>query len=92
MKKRRKNRPRRRSLPEELHDREHLMREAMRYLQDRFPSGTGLTLLAYDLGSGKERGHMSYISNTQRRDMVRAMREQLERFEMGTEDTAGKEV
>lgn len=81
--------PRRRDLPKELHEREALMREAMRYLDEKFPKGTGLTLLAFDFGGG---GHMSYVSNAQRADMIKAMEEHLEHLKMGTEDTAGKEV
>lgn len=81
------NSPRRRDLPQELHDRERLMRVAMRSLVGLFPKGTGLTLLAYDHGDG---GHMSYVSNSDRADMIPALRDQADRLEIGSADTAGR--
>lgn len=80
---------RREDLPKVLHERERLMRKAIKRLERMFPEGTGLTLLAYDHGS---KGHMSYISTSQREDMIVAMEEQIERLKMGTADTAGREV
>ena len=86
---------RRNDLPKILHDRERLMREAMKSLERMFPEGTGLTLLAHDThapGEQQRDGHMSYISNTSREQMLEQLRDQVARFEMGTDDTAGKEV
>jgi len=81
------DRPRRHDLPRVLHDRERLMRRAMKQLEAMFPRGTGLALMAFDLGDA---GHMSWISNAQREDMIVAMQEQIERLRMGTDDTAGR--
>jgi hypothetical protein len=51
------------------------------------PPGAGCAVLAFDWGDG---GFMAYASNAKREDMIRALRELLERFEGGTENTAGR--
>jgi len=78
---------RRQDLPKVLHERERLLRKAIRRLERMFPKGTGLTILAFDFGGT---GHMSYISNARREDMIVALEEQLERLKLGTADTAGR--
>lgn len=42
------------------------------------PAGVGFTLLLYSFGEG---GHLTYISNANRADMVKAMRELLAKWE-----------
>lgn len=42
------------------------------------PPGVGFTLLLFDFGEG---GHLAYMSNGQRDDVVRAMREFIERMQ-----------
>lgn len=78
---------RRQDLPKRLHERERLLRKAIRWLDRLFPKGTGLVVLAFDFGG---KGHMSYISNAKREDMIPALRDQADRLEMGTADTAGR--
>lgn len=80
---------RRRDLPKELEEREEILRQAMLLVVQMFPTGTGLLIMAFDFG---DTGHMSYISNAQREGMIEALREQLQRLEMGTHDTAGREA
>lgn len=79
---------RRDDLPEELRDREAKQRVAMKILVDLFP-GEGLALMTFDLSA---EGHMTWISNADRRDMVKALRELADQLEIGLGDTAGREV
>ena len=79
---------RRRDLPDTLANREQLLRACMQALTKQFPPGTGLAVLAFDFGEG---GHMSWISNAHRQDMIKALREQADRLEAGLADTAGRE-
>jgi len=84
---------RRSDLPKVLHERERLLRKAIRRLERMFPEHTGLVLLAFDTraaGEPKRSGHMSYIGNVSREQMVPALREQADRLELGTDDTAGR--
>lgn len=84
-----KNKPRRRDLPAELHEREARLRNVIRHLEDVFP-GSGIMVMVFDTNTTE--GHMSYISNCKRADMIKALEDQLARFRMGTEDTAGREA
>lgn len=51
------------------------------------PPGAGFALLVFDFGP---RGFMAYISNAEREDMIRALREQIARLEAGTSATKGE--
>ena len=84
---------RRSDLPKILHERERLLRKAIRRLERMFPEHTGLVLLAFDthgVGDPKRTGHMSYIGNVTRAQMIPALRDQADRLELGTDDTAGR--
>ncbi|HHH29060.1 MAG TPA: hypothetical protein ENK57_12050 [Polyangiaceae bacterium] len=80
-------RPRRRDLPKELHERERLLRKAMRRLERIFPERTGILILAFDFGP---KGTLSHISNAQREDMIKVLRWHADHLEMRTDDTAGR--
>jgi hypothetical protein len=47
----------------------------------------GFMLMMFDFGPD---GFSSYISNARRADMVKALREQADRLEAGTDDTKGE--
>lgn len=79
---------RRPDLPDEVANREHLLRRAIQAVESYFPTGTGIALLAFDFG---KEGQMSWISNGQREDMIKALREMANRLESGLADTAGRE-
>lgn len=49
-------------------------------IAEGLPEGIGFALLLFDFGEG---GNLVWISNANREDMVRALREQLARFEAG---------
>lgn len=49
-------------------------------IAESLPEGIGFALLLFDFGEG---GNLAWISNANREDMVRALREQLARFEAG---------
>lgn len=49
-------------------------------LTEALPEGIGFALLLFHFGEG---GNLAWISNAQREDMIRALREQLARFEAG---------
>lgn len=53
------------------------------YLQDQFGGKVGFTLFLYDFGEG---GTMTYLSTSQRGDMIRALREFIEKHETGEID------
>ena len=84
-----KHRPRRSDLPVELYEREAKLCEAIKVLEEFFPD-TGLMIMAFDTDTTE--GYMSYISNCRRSDTIKALEDQLARFKMGTDDTAGREV
>lgn len=54
------------------------MNELARVLSEVLPDGVGFALLVFDFGKG---GFMNYISNSERADVVRAMREFIARAE-----------
>lgn len=56
-------------------------------LRQAVPSGVGFALLVFTLGPG---GFMTWASNARRDDMVKALRELIERFETGTAATKGE--
>ena len=63
------NGARRPDLPEVLHERERLLRKAIRRLERMFPKDTGLVILAFGThaeGEQQRAGHLSYISNCSR--------------------------
>lgn len=86
--------PRRADLPKILHERERLLRKAIKKLERMFPENTGLVILAFGTHADGERsrsGHMSYIGNVSRDQMIPALRDQADRLATGTADTAGRE-
>ena len=69
--------------PQDRRDRaemEALSRQIAEALTEALPSELGFALLLFDFGEG---GNLAWISNARREDMVRALREQLARFEAG---------
>ncbi len=79
---------RRHDLPEILAERERLLRTSLSALLEVFPKDTGLALFAFDFGDG---GHMSYVSNANRQDMIKSVQEWLDHARAGTADTAGRD-
>lgn len=60
----------------------------MRLLADLISSavpGLGFALITFPLGENIENQLVNYISNGQREDMIKALRELLERWESGTD-------
>lgn len=85
--------PRRTDLPKILHERERLLRKAIRRLEKMFPKHTGLVILAFDTHASNEeqqKGHMSYIANVPRDQTIPELRDLADRLELGTDDTAGR--
>lgn len=78
---------RRPGIPPRVAKRERALRDAVVALESRFP-GEAILLLIADFGPGTS----SYISNVRREDAIQLLREQLARFEMGTDDTLGREA
>ncbi len=72
--------------PEDTNDVRERMQETARMIAAVLPPGTGFVLLAFDLN--RSDGRMEYVSNGQRRDVVKAMKE----FIRKTEGTWGKHV
>ena len=53
------------------------------------PQGIGFALMVFDIGPG---GFLTWMSSANRQDMVKLLREQADRLEAGTADTAGREA
>lgn len=51
-----------------------------RRISDACPTGVGFTLIMFDFGEG-ERNHLTYMSSAQRGDMVKTLREMIEKLE-----------
>jgi hypothetical protein len=49
------------------------MQELARTVETILPAGTGFVVLAFDLGIST--GRLEYVSNSQRQDVVKAMKE-----------------
>ena len=45
------------------------------------PLGVGFALVLFDFGEG-ERNHLTYLSNAQRSDMIKTLREMVEKLEL----------
>ena len=60
-------------------DIEALLKELGSDLKKRMPAGWGFNLLIFRYGEG---GSMFYISSAQRNDMLKAMREFIDKFEI----------
>lgn len=54
------------------------MQTLAQFFDDALPDGYGFALLVFDLGDG---GFMNYISNAERDDMKRALRELVDKME-----------
>lgn len=63
-----------------LLDLERLARELGAAARRIIPKGTGFAVMVFDFGG---RGHMTYVSNAQREDMITALREQITHLETG---------
>jgi hypothetical protein len=59
---------------------EAVCRDIGRRIASGLPSGVGFTLIIFDFGEG-ERNHLTYMSNAQRADMVKTLREMIEKLE-----------
>ena len=60
-------------------DIEALLKELGSDLKKRMPAGWGFNLLIFSYGEG---GSLFYISSAQRKDMLKAMREFIDKFEI----------
>jgi hypothetical protein len=58
---------------------EGLLKDVGNGLKERMPDGWGFSLLIFSYGDG---GSMFYLSSAQRADMIKAMREFIEKFEV----------
>lgn len=56
------------------------LEDTARAVQAQLPPHTGFIVLAFDFGSG---GKLEYVSNADRRDVVKVMREFIQRTEAG---------
>ena len=63
-----------------LRELEATARQIGRRIGGSLPDGVGFCLMIFDLGEG---GHMTYLSNAERDDMVKGVRELLEAVEAG---------
>lgn len=61
----------------------HIANILKAYMKDRFGGKVGFTLFLYDFGEG---GTMTYLSTSQRGDMIRALKEFIEKHEKGEID------
>lgn len=59
---------------------EERCRDIGRLLASALPPGVGFTLILFDFGEGEKR-HLTYLSNAQRPDMIKTLREMLEKLE-----------
>jgi hypothetical protein len=79
--------------PERLADLEEMCRELGGLIDTILErgglAGTGFALLLFDFGEEGRPGWMTYLSNAEREDMLREMREFLERHEAGTVSDVG---
>lgn len=64
--------------PHESPGLEALQRRIARQIQSMLPDSVGFTFLLFDFGPG---GHLAYMSNADRDDMIRAMKELIAKFE-----------
>jgi hypothetical protein len=62
-----------------MNDVEERMQEVARTISVILPPGTGFTLLAFDLN--KQQGRAQYISNANKSDAIKLMREFIEKAE-----------
>ena len=70
-----------------LLDLERLARELGAAARRIIPKNTGFAVLVFDFGG---KGHMTYVSNAQRADMIVALREQIAHLETGVVAPAGQ--
>lgn len=57
------------------------------FIASVLPHGVGFALLVYDFG---EKGNLGYVSNGKREDMLKAMREFIEKNERGESSAVGR--
>jgi hypothetical protein len=65
---------------------EYVARQLAARIDEGLPKGIGYTLLLYEFGEG---GWLSYICNGKREDMIKAMKEFIEKNEEGQEEILG---
>lgn len=63
------------------------LRHVAHVLEDMLPEGYGFTLLTYQFGENPD-NRLNYVSNSNREDVVKAMKEWIEK----TENTYGQDV
>ncbi len=63
-----------------LRDLEHRANEVGRMLKDIMPEGVGFAFLMFTFDGG-DSGWMTYASNAQRSDMIKALQEMIEKLE-----------
>ena len=81
---------RREDLPEPAKRREAGLRMAIRAVEIVLPN-TAIVLLASCFDDAPASEHfVSYISNCERKSVIKMLREQADRLEMGTADTLGR--
>lgn len=65
------------------------MRDIGNVLREAVGKDAGFALFVFDWD---EKGWLTYMSNAERSDMVRVLREHLERMEAGTDNTEGRQA
>ena len=67
--------------PESLEDMEVTARRLAPQIAKQMPKGWGFSLITFTMNTPPGQGKISYISNCQREDMVKALRELLAKWE-----------
>lgn len=65
------------------------MQRIARKVDEELPSGYGFVVLAFNFGEGKD-NEMMYVSNANRQDIVKAMKEWIEKTEQNYGNDTGK--
>ncbi len=65
------------------------MQKIARKVDEELPSGYGFVVLAFNFGEGKD-NEMMYVSNANRQDIVKAMKEWIEKTEENYGNDTGK--
>ncbi len=65
------------------------MQKIARKVDEELPSGYGFVVLAFNFGEGKD-NEMMYVSNANRQDIVKAMKEWIEKTEQNYGNDTGK--
>ena len=65
------------------------MQKIARKVDEELPDGYGFVVLAFNFGNGED-NEMMYVSNANRQDIVRAMKEWIEKTEESFGNDTGK--